>query len=72
MKESGSTPSISADGTLGIVTVDTINGASGSRHAWWFDEIRVGTTLNDVTPIPEPSSTWLVMIGAAAVMFRRR
>lgn len=69
VNDTDSTPTVNADGTLGIVTVDT---TGTSRHAWWFDELRVGTTLNDVTPIPEPTSALLVALGGTVVMFRRR
>lgn len=37
-----------------------------------FDELRYGSTLADVTPIPEPSSAVLLLAGVAAVGFRRR
>ncbi|MFW5894240.1 MAG: PEP-CTERM sorting domain-containing protein [Verrucomicrobiota bacterium] len=38
-----------------------------------FDEIRLGTTLGDVTPIPEPSAVALLLGGLAFItVFRRR
>lgn len=63
------TPAVNADGTLGIVTVDT---TATSRHAWWFDELRVGTTLADVTPIPEPSAAVFLALGLLALTSRGR
>lgn len=66
--DTGSTPGISDDGTIGFVVADT---TSSSRHAWWFDELRVGTTLNDVTPIPEPSVAILSLAGLALFCRRR-
>lgn len=42
----------------------------GSR-TWEFDEIRIGTTWEDVTPIPEPSGTLLGALGLAGLMWMR-
>lgn len=44
-------------------------------NAWEFDEIRIGTTWESVTPVvPEPSSCLLVLVGVgfAALRMRRR
>jgi hypothetical protein len=37
-----------------------------------FDEIRMGTTFAAVTPIPEPSSALLAIIGGAGMLLNRR
>jgi hypothetical protein len=37
-----------------------------------YDEYRLGTTLADVTPIPEPASLALLGIGGALMLSRRR
>ncbi|MCK4564826.1 MAG: PEP-CTERM sorting domain-containing protein [Verrucomicrobia bacterium] len=45
----------------------------GSDEAGTIDEIRIGTTIGDVTPIPEPASLGLIaFFGAAALFIRRR
>jgi hypothetical protein len=52
------------DGTMG-----TIAGSPGSIV---FDELRVGTTYADVTPIPEPTTLTLVLLSVLMVGARRR
>ncbi len=37
-----------------------------------IDEVRVGTTWEDVTPIPEPAGVMLLALGAVGFMSRRR
>lgn len=50
-----------------------LNNASAMPVGILFDEIRVGTTWADVTPIPEPATTGMLGLGALmTVMFRRR
>ncbi len=47
----------------------------GSTFAGSVDEIRIGTTMADVTPftaVPEPSSTALLGLGGIALILRRR
>lgn len=45
---------------------------SGSGTSYW-DEVRVGTSWADVTPIPEPTTWGLLAVGlTAVVIFRRR
>lgn len=43
----------------------------GSR-VWEFDEIRIGTTWADVTPVPEPSGPLLALVGVAGLLLHRR
>jgi hypothetical protein len=52
------------DGTAG-----TIAGSPGSIV---FDELRVGTTYADVTPIPEPATWMLLVVGSVSVSRVRR
>ncbi len=44
----------------------------GGQEAGTIDEIRIGTTLADVAPIPEPSSTALLGLGGLALLLRRK
>jgi hypothetical protein len=44
----------------------------GWESAWSFDELRMGSSLAEVTPTPEPGSLSLVAVGAAALLRRRR
>lgn len=37
-----------------------------------FDEIRIGTTLQSVLPVPEPTRALLLSAGVALLLFRRR
>lgn len=71
LTESG-TPFISSSGTFQIAVVDT---SASTRHAWWFDEIRVGTSLTDVTPlnntVPEPSTLALCLAGILLIRYGR-
>jgi hypothetical protein len=46
--------------------------AGGVGTEWAFDEIRVGTTLADVAPIPEPSSLALVCLSGVGMLLRQR
>ncbi len=38
---------------------------------WEFDELRLGTTWTDVTPIPEPGTALLAVVGFSALAFYR-
>ncbi|MBK1829780.1 PEP-CTERM sorting domain-containing protein [Verrucomicrobiaceae bacterium R5-34] len=51
-------------------TFDTISISGGQTEA--FDEIRFGTELADVIPVPEPSSSLLLGLGSAALLLRRK
>ncbi|MCU0317355.1 MAG: PEP-CTERM sorting domain-containing protein [Fimbriimonadaceae bacterium] len=42
------------------------------RVAFDIDEIRIGNTYQDVTPVPEPMTMSLLALGAAAVAARRK
>jgi hypothetical protein len=48
---------------------DVLN-VSGTKM--FVDEIRVGTTFSDVTPIPEPVTMSLLALGGLALLRRRR
>jgi hypothetical protein len=47
-------------------------GSAGSAQGGTFDELRVGTLLTDVAPVPEPGSAALVAVAAGAALGRRR
>jgi len=59
--------------SLGAVS-DTFNTLTFKADGWEnMDEIRIGTTLADVTPVPEPTSLGLLgLSGAFALIMRRR
>ncbi len=48
------------------------NEFTGGANQMSLDEIRVGTTFADVTPVPEPGSMGLLVLGASLAMLRRR
>ena len=48
---------------------DTLN-ISGVK--FYVDELRIGTTFADVTPIPEPATMTLLALGGLALLRRRR
>ena len=37
-----------------------------------FDELRIGTTADSVVPIPEPSTTILLVVGTVMTLLRKR
>jgi hypothetical protein len=58
-------------GTRGSFTFDTIRlGSFNGSGA--VDELRIGTTFADVSPVPEPSTVGLLAIGALGLARRRR
>ncbi len=46
--------------------------SGGTGEEWSLDEIRIGDTYGDVSPVPEPSSLALLFLGFAATLRRRR
>jgi hypothetical protein len=46
-------------------------GSAGSSQGGTLDEFRFGTTLDDVTPVPEPSS-FLLLLSAVPLLRRKR
>ncbi|MGJ8656623.1 MAG: PEP-CTERM sorting domain-containing protein [Akkermansiaceae bacterium] len=54
------------------ITFDTIALARFAGDGTTWDELRVGDTFLDVTPVPEPSSTALLGLGGLALILRRR
>ena len=64
------TPSATvADNNLGPYTRLRLGTGSSSLTA---DNLYIGTTLADVTPVPEPSSAALLGLGGLALILRRR
>ncbi|MFK7910088.1 MAG: PEP-CTERM sorting domain-containing protein [Akkermansiaceae bacterium] len=51
---------------------DLINTNHGNGLSSRWDEIRVGATYADVTPVPEPSSTAFLGLAGLALILRRR
>lgn len=45
---------------------------TGTGSALFVDEVRIGTTVNDVMLIPEPSAALLGLLGAVGLLRRRR
>jgi hypothetical protein len=60
-----------ASTTANNFTINRVR-VSTSTNSGNFDEIRLGTTFEDVAPVPEPTSVGLVAAGAAALLARRR
>ncbi len=57
----------------GNASFDFINLRSGNApHPWEYDEIRMGTTWESVTPVPEPSQISLMAGALVAFLLRRR
>ena len=66
---SAPTATITATGGTDLTGVGgfLLRGASGSPSGA-MDELRIGTGWADVTPVPEPSSTVLMVLGAAGLI----
>ncbi|HSI35133.1 MAG TPA: PEP-CTERM sorting domain-containing protein, partial [Tepidisphaeraceae bacterium] len=56
--------------TTNFVQLATLGTASPTTIT--YDELRFGTTLNDVTPVPEPAGLAALGVAAAAALLRRR
>ncbi len=48
------------------------SGSSNNDNSWQFDEVRFGTSWNDVVVVPEPAGLGLAAIGALGLLARRR
>lgn len=66
------TASASISASRGSVTTHIGFRAGANLIAPYVDELRVGSTLADVAPVPEPSSLALLAVGTMAMMRRRR
>lgn len=65
------TPSNTASYTYSNANpIGGVNIASGWGATGSLDEVKIGTTLADVTPIPEPAS--LMLLGASSLLVLRR
>ena len=62
------------NGDQGWSYVGIVNGNSGvyTNSVELFDEIRVGTTAADVTPVPEPAIFCMAGLGILALITLRR
>lgn len=72
---SGAAPSSSVSSTYARGgTISSITGLQsvGSDNAFTWDEVRVGTTWADVSPVPEPSAMALTGLSLGAFAFLRR
>ncbi len=67
---SGLTATGAGGSTNNIVNLflSATNAGQGAMNQYEVDELRIGSTLADVTPVPEPS-TFAAMAGAAALAF---
>jgi hypothetical protein len=66
------TPDTTSTGTSMTFTQLRIRGAL-TTGSYYFDEFRVGTSIADVVPVPEPAALSLILLGGAgAAVFRRR
>ncbi len=78
------TPGLATPDVSGLVwtedfatAIDFLTMDGGNGQAYSFDEIRIGGTYADVTPltvsaVPEPSSIWLSVAGLACLLWRTR
>ena len=46
--------------------------SGGNEGQGFYDEIRIGTTFADVTPVPEPGALALIMLGVSSVFVMAR
>ena len=53
-----------------VIAVVALSNVAGQMNQ--FDEFRVGTSIADVTGVPEPASVLLVALGGMMVARRRR
>lgn len=69
----GATVSLGTTNVANLKTVNTIGFGAGYQTTYTtsvgvIDNLSIGTTYNDVAPIPEPASTSLLMSGAAGLL----
>jgi hypothetical protein len=57
---------------LDLGTFVGVSISTGALATWSVDEIRLGTTFADVTPVPEPGTLGLVAAGGLALGWLRR
>lgn len=65
-----SNPSGVADQALFSLLLRTVN--TTGNPSFMFDELRVGTSWADVTPVPEPAAAALLLLAGAAVLGLKR
>lgn len=59
-----------SSGTQRLNGLEVTGGAHGTQ--WVFDEIRIGQTLTDVMPIPEPRALVMVFFGFVTFLWKNR
>ncbi len=70
------TPDATATDATGTIANATFfgfafnNTTTGAQYR--FDSIAIGTTWNDVVPVPEPSVAWMAAAGLMSSLFFRR
>lgn len=67
----GAAPLADATGSQPISTFDWVNFA-GTWNNWEIDEVRVGGSFAEVTPVPEPASFACTAAGMLLMTWRRR
>ena len=69
----GTEPSV-ADATktnLDLATFIGVSISTGAAATWSVDEMRVGNTFADVTPVPEPGSIGFTLVGGLSALWCR-
>lgn len=74
LEDIANTSTVLADGgdTYTVGTVNSFLFSLGGDEAGRIDEIRIGTTIGDVSPIPEPATLGLVSLFGGTILFIRK